>query len=58
MCGVEECSNFVLLHVAVQCSQYKVLKNLFSSLCILDSLVDRSTVGMWVSFWAFCPVCP
>ena len=38
MCGVRECSNFIILHVAVQFSQYCLLKRLFSPLYILASL--------------------
>ena len=32
--GVRECSNFVLLHVAVQFSQHHLLKRLLSLHCI------------------------
>ena len=31
MCGVRECSNFILLHVVVQFSQHHLLKRLFFS---------------------------
>ena len=37
--GVRKCSNFVLLHVAVQFSQHHLLNRLFSPLYILDSFV-------------------
>ena len=37
--GVRECSNFILLHVAVQFSQNHLLKRLFSPLYILASFV-------------------
>ena len=45
--GVRECSDFFLLHVAVQFSHYHLLKGLFSPLYILvffvaDSLTIRS----------------
>ena len=35
VCGVRECSNFILLHVAVQFSQYHLLKRLSFLHCIL-----------------------
>lgn len=38
MYGISECSNFTLLHVAVQCSQHHLLKRLFP-LHILASFV-------------------
>ena len=37
--GVRECSNFILLHVAVQFSQHHLLKTVFSPLYILASFV-------------------
>ena len=37
--GVGECSNFILLHVAVQFSQHHLLKTVFSPLYILASFV-------------------
>ena len=52
---IRECSNFILLHVAVQVSQHHLLKEetIFSPLYILASfIVDRSTVDMWVYFLA------
>ena len=39
VCGIRECSNFILLHVAVQLSQYHLLKSVFSPLYILASLL-------------------
>ena len=35
VCGVRECSNFILLHVAVQFSQHHLLKWLSFLHCIL-----------------------
>ena len=37
--GVRECSNFILLHVALQFSQHHLLKKLSSLHCILASFV-------------------
>ena len=37
--GVRECSNFVLLHVAVQFSQHHLLKTALSPLYILASFI-------------------
>ena len=59
--GVRECSNFILLHVTVQFSQYHLLKTVFSPLYILISFVwiifiDYLTIGVWVYFWSFYPV--
>ena len=34
VCGVRECSNFILLHVAVQFSQHHLLKRLSFLHCI------------------------
>ena len=34
MCGVRKCSNFILLHVAVQFSQHLLLKRVSLSHCI------------------------
>ena len=57
MYGVRECSNFILLHVAVQFSQYHLLKRLFSPLYILASFIkDKVTKCVWVYLWAFYPV--
>ena len=56
--GVRKCSNFILLHVAVQFSQHHLLKRLFlyivSPLYILASFVkNKVPIGAWVYFWAF-----
>ena len=58
MYGVRECSNFILLHVAVQFSQHHLLKRLvFSPLYILASFMkDKVTIGAWIYLWAFYPV--
>ena len=50
--GVRKCSNCILLHVAPQFSQYRLLKNLFFSLYILASFVkDKVSLGVWVYLW-------
>ena len=55
--GVKECSNFILLHVAVQFSQQHLLKSVFSPLCILAPFVtDQVTRGAWAYLWAFYSV--
>ena len=55
--GVRECSNFILLHEAVQFSQHTYDETLFSPLYILVSFViDQLTIGAWVYLWAFYPV--
>ena len=54
--GVRKCSNFILLHVAVQLSQHHLLKRLSSlpPLYILVSFVkNKATIGAWVYFWTF-----
>ena len=57
MYGVREYSYFILLHVAVQFSQYHLLKRLFSPLNILPFFViDWVTIGMLVYLWDFNPV--
>ena len=50
--GVRECSNFVLLHVAVQFSQHHLLKRLSSILC--HRLGDHMCVGLSVGFLSCC----
>ena len=45
--GVRKCSNFILLHVAVQFSQHHLLKRLFAPLHILASFV-KETSYPWV----------
>ena len=53
--GVRKCSNFILLHVAVQFSQHHLLKKLSLPHCIFLPPFVRSKVpiGAWVYFWAF-----
>ena len=49
--GVTECSNFILLHVAVQFSQQHLLKRLFSTVCscpLCHRLVDYRSTWVWV----------
>ena len=53
--GVRKCSNFILLHVAVQFSQLHLSKRLSLPHCIfLPPLSNiRYPKGAWVYFWAF-----
>ena len=54
--GVRKCSNFILLHVAVQFSQHHLLKRLSLPHCIfLPHLSKKKKVpiGAWAYFWAF-----
>ena len=53
--GVRKCSNFILLHVAVQFSQHHLLKKVsLPPLYILASFVkNKVPIGAWVYFWAF-----
>ena len=53
--GVRKCSNFILLHVAVQFSQHHLLEEaVFAPLYILASFVkNKIPIGAWVCFWAF-----
>ena len=54
--GVRKCSNFILLHVTVQCSQYHLLKrpSLPHLSKFLASFVkNKVPSGAWVYFWAF-----
>ena len=53
--GVKKCSDFILLHVAVQFSQHHLLKRLsLPPLYILSSFVKKKVLrGAWVYFWAF-----
>ena len=55
MYGVRKCSNFILLHVAVQFSQHHLLKRLpLPPLYILASFIkNKEPIGTWVYFWAF-----
>ena len=52
--GIRKCSNFILLHVAVQFYQHHLLKRLSALLYILASFVkNKVPIGAWVYFWAF-----
>ena len=51
--GVRKCSNFLLLHVAVQFSQHHLLKRLSFLHNVLLTLFGRLSVGVWVYLWAF-----
>ena len=55
MYGIRKCSNFILLHVAVQFSQYYLLKRLSLPHC-LAFVKNKVPIGAWVYFWAFCLV--
>ena len=55
LCDVRRCSNFILLHVAVQFSHHHLLKKLSSPLYILVSFVKDKVpkdaqVYMWASY--------
>ena len=53
MYGVRKCSNFILLHVAVQFSQHHLLKRL-SLLCIFASFVkNKVPIGVGIYPQAF-----
>ena len=66
VCGVQECNNFILLHVVVQFSQHHLLKRLSFSIvdsCFLFHRVgDRRCLGLsllsillhWSIFLFFC----
>ena len=56
--GVRKCSNFILLHVAVQFSQHHLLKRLSLLHCIfLPPLSkDKVTICAWAYLWTFYPV--
>ena len=55
--GIKECSNFILLHVAVQFSQHHLLKKMSFLHCIfLPHLSKKVTICAWVYLWAFYPV--
>ena len=53
--NVRKCSNFILLHVAVQFSPHHLLKRLsLPPLYIIASFVkNKVPVGVWVYFWVF-----
>ena len=52
--GVRECSNFILLHVAVQFSQHHLLKRLLFSIVysflLCHRLIDHKYVGLFLGF--------
>ena len=52
MYSVREDSNFVILHVTVQFSQFHLLKRVSFLHCILLPPLSY-TVGVWVYLWAF-----
>ena len=52
--GVRKCSNFILLHIAVQFSQHHLLKS-FLSYFLAAFIIDNMTIGVWVYIWAVCP---
>ena len=56
--SVRESSNFILLHVAVQFSQHRLLKWLSFLCCIFLPPLSkiRWTICVWVYLWAFYPV--
>ena len=53
--GVRECSNFILLHIAVHFFSAPVTEEtIFSSLYILASFVkDKMSRGAWIYLWTF-----
>ena len=54
MYGVSKCSDFFLLHIAVQFSQNHLLKRLSAPLHILASFVkNKVPIDSWIYFWAF-----
>ena len=55
VCGVRKCSNFILLHVAVQFSQHHLLKRLFLPHCIFLPPLSKilCPIGAWAYFLAF-----
>ena len=56
VCGVRKCSNFILLHVAVQFSQYRLLKRLSLPHYILfpaSFVKNKVPTGARVYFWSF-----
>ena len=53
MYGVRKCSNFILLHVAVQFSQHHLLKRLSLPYCIFSFVKNKVPIDAWVYFWAF-----
>ena len=55
MYGVRKCSNFILLHVAVQFFPAPFIEEaVFAPLYILAFFVkNKVPIGSWVYFWAF-----
>ena len=52
---VRECSNFILLQVAVVFPAPLIEETVFSPLYILAPfVVGRLTIGAWVCFWVLC----
>ena len=50
MYGVRKCSDFILLHVAIEFSQHHLIEEtVFSPLYVLVSFI----IGAWVYFWVF-----
>ena len=50
---VRKCSNFILLHVAVQFSQHHLLKRLSLLHCVFFPLGQKQVpIGAWVYLWA------
>ena len=61
--GVRKCSNFILLHVAVQFSQHHLLKRSLPHclypivyFCLLCQQQKKIPIGTWVYIWAFLRV--
>ena len=49
--GVRKCSNFILLHVAIQFSPAPFIEEaVFAPLYILASFVKKIPIGAWVYF--------
>ena len=53
--GVRECSNFILLHVAIQFSQNHLLKRLSFLHCIFLPPLSKIKWGCILSFWQAGP---
>ena len=55
MYGIRKCSNFILLHVAVQFPQHQLLKRLSLPYCIFmpPFVKNKVPIDAWVYFWAF-----
>ena len=50
--GVRKCSNFILLHVAVQLYQHHLLKNLSFLHCIFLPPLSKINICVWAYLWA------